>query len=76
VLGRASNKLVGYLVTIREFSIFRDREIPNEETAKRLESSEKEYNDGFVSPTFNSVEAMSEWLNSPNKKYQNGVQAI
>ena len=61
---------------LKEMLWYRPREIPNENTLKELEENKKAIENGYVSPTFDSVDKMLDWLHSPSKKYQNGVRAV
>ncbi len=67
------SSVYGYL---KEMLWYRPREIPNETTLRELEENRKAIENGYVSPTFGSMDKMLEWLHSPSKKYRNGVRAI
>ena len=67
------SSVYGYL---KEMLWYRPREIPNETTLRELEENKKAIENGYVSPTFDSVDKMLDWLHSPSKKYQNGVRAV
>ena len=61
---------------LKEMLWYRPREVPNENTLKELDENKKAIEDGYVSPTFDSVDKMLDWLHSPSKKYQNGIRAV
>jgi len=67
------SSVYGYL---KEMLWYRPREIPNKTTSRELEENKKAIENGYVSPTFDSVDKMLDWLHSPSKKYQNGVRAV
>jgi len=67
------SSVYGYL---KEMLWYRPREIPNETTLRELEENKKAVENGYVSPTFDSVDKMLDWLYSPSKKYQNGVRTV
>lgn len=49
--------------------VFSDSEEPSEYLIKALEQSKKDIKEGWVSPTFDSIEDEVKWLNDPNAKY-------
>lgn len=61
---------------LKEVLWYRPRGIPNTDTLRQLEQNKKDVENGFVSPIFDSVDKMLEWLHSPSKKYQNGIRAL
>ncbi len=72
----SKNGIIASYEYLKEVLWYRPREIPNKNTLRELEENKSNVDDGFVSPTFDSVDKMLDWLHSPSKKYQNGIRVV